>query len=485
MDQAADRRARIGRRRFLKGALTTAAALSLDGRRAKIRAAAAQATETILVVGAGLSGLVAAHRLREAGKRVIVIEARAVPGGRVRTVREFSGGLYGELGAARIADTHHFALHWVNELNLSLTPFQPSGGTTILSLNGMRARSDDEAARARLTDRLNPDERGLTPPQLLIKYITGLPQELALPDFDPATPRWAEYDRVTWASWLRSLGASEGAVSLMTLGGHSAPLSALYLLRQIMLHRDSGGYLKIEGGFDLLTKGLAARVGDAIRYNTELVQLDRSGPIRATVRSQGRDEVITADRVVLTIPFSVLDRVAVDPPFSTLKTEIINTLPYYPATRFLIETSTRFWERERLSGGARTDGPADIWDMSFGQPGTRGLLSLTTGGEFVDGTLAGVTPEQRSAYGRLMAQSAFPEITRQVQKIVVHRWPDDPYANGAFCVFRPGQMSRWTQAISRPEGLVHFAGEHTSAHSGWIEGALWSGDRVSQEILQV
>ena len=90
-----------------------------------------------------------AYRLREAGKRVIVIEARAVPGGRVRTVRDFGGGLYGELGAARIADTHNYALHWVNELGLSLTPFQPTGEATMLSLNGMRARSDDKRARSR------------------------------------------------------------------------------------------------------------------------------------------------------------------------------------------------------------------------------------------------------------------------------------------------------------------------------------------------
>jgi len=485
MDQGSDGGAKIGRRRFLKAALSTAAVLSVDRSVAQTRLLPAQNGETILVVGAGLSGLVTAHRLREAGKRVIVIEARAVPGGRVRTVRDFAGGLHGEWGAARIADTHHYALHWINELGLSLTPFQPTGEATILALNGMRARSDDEAARARLATNLNADERGLTPPQLLVKYVRGVPEELASTEFDPEAPRWAEYDRVTWVNWLRARGASDSAVTLMTLGGHSSPLSALYLLRQIMLHRDSGGYLKIEGGFDHLARALAERLSDSIRYDCELTRIDRTErSVRATVKVQGRDEIIAADRVVLTIPFSVLDQVAIDPPFSPLKTRIIETLPYYPATRFLIETGSRFWQRDRLSGGARTDGPADIWDMSFGQPGTRGLLSVTTGGEFVDSTLAGLTLEQRSTYGALMARAAFPEIETQLQKVLVHRWADDPYARGAFSVFRPGQMSRWTSTILRPEGRVHFAGEHTSAHSGWIEGALWSGEHVSQEILQ-
>jgi monoamine oxidase len=125
MDQGSDGALRIGRRRFLKAALSTAAVLSTGRTIGQTRAAPAQNTETILVVGAGLSGLVAAYRLREAGKRVIVIEARAVPGGRVRTVRDFADGLYGELGAARIADTHSYALHWLNELGLRLRRFSP------------------------------------------------------------------------------------------------------------------------------------------------------------------------------------------------------------------------------------------------------------------------------------------------------------------------------------------------------------------------
>ena len=83
---------------------------------------------TIHIVGAGLAGLCAAYRLREAGKRVIVIEARPVPGGRVRTLRGyFDDGIYAELGAARVAESHEYVLTWLNELGLSLTPFAPAG----------------------------------------------------------------------------------------------------------------------------------------------------------------------------------------------------------------------------------------------------------------------------------------------------------------------------------------------------------------------
>src|SRR5205085_10146661 len=130
------------RRAFLKGAAAAAALAPLRSEAA--RAAQAAQPETILVVGAGLAGLVAAHRLREAGKRVIIIEARDAPGGRVRTVRgAFNDGLYGELGAARIAETHEYVLHWINDLKLSLIPFAPPAGSQILAIGEKRTRAED------------------------------------------------------------------------------------------------------------------------------------------------------------------------------------------------------------------------------------------------------------------------------------------------------------------------------------------------------
>src|SRR2546430_17218432 len=106
-----------GRRRFLKAAAASAAATAIPR---TARAAARAAMETILVVGAGLAGLCAAHRLREAGKRVIVIEARPVPGGRVRTLRGyFDDGLYAGLGAARVPGRPGYVLNRPHDLKLS------------------------------------------------------------------------------------------------------------------------------------------------------------------------------------------------------------------------------------------------------------------------------------------------------------------------------------------------------------------------------
>jgi monoamine oxidase len=233
-----------------------------------------------------------------------------------------------------------------------------------------------------------------------------------------------------------------------------------------------------------LPLAIAAGLKTEIRYNSPLVRLETTATgVRATVRTGGKDETIAASRAVLAIPFSTLRDVPVDPPFSPAKRAVIGGLLYHEATRYLFQTRTRFWEGEGLSGGARTDGPGDIWDTSFGQKGPRGIIALTTGSPEVERRLEGMTLDQRVGFGVGITKAAFPQLERELQKTYVQRWMDQTYAKGAFTIYRPGQMTGWSAAMVRPENRVHFAGEHTSPWTGWMEGALWSGERAAQEIL--
>jgi monoamine oxidase len=113
----------INRRDFIKsGGLALGASL--------IRiplVSAAVAPKKIIIIGAGMAGLSAGYELTQAGHDVTILEARAIPGGRVHTIREpFSDGLYAEAGAARIPDDHDLTLKYVKLFDVPLEPMYPS-----------------------------------------------------------------------------------------------------------------------------------------------------------------------------------------------------------------------------------------------------------------------------------------------------------------------------------------------------------------------
>jgi monoamine oxidase len=91
----------------------------------------AQRPRRIVVVGAGLAGLVATHELVKAGNEVVVLDAQLRPGGRVYTLRDpFADGLYAEAGAARIPEEHDLTRGYAAELGLKLVPFRPDPENT-------------------------------------------------------------------------------------------------------------------------------------------------------------------------------------------------------------------------------------------------------------------------------------------------------------------------------------------------------------------
>jgi monoamine oxidase len=206
--------------------------------------------------------------------------------------------------------------------------------------------------------------------------------------------------------------------------------------------------------------------------------------VRVSFRDRGRNETVAGDHAVLTLPFTNLRRIVVQPSFSAAKADAIANLPYRTVTRFLLQTRTPFWRAAGLSGAARSDAPAELWDAGTGQLSARGLISITAGGRAdMHERFAAMTEAQRVQDGVEIARRAFPEIAAQFQKGITQNWSLDPWARGGFAIFFPGQMTRWGGVLARSEGRIHFAGEHVSPWQGWIEGSLWSADRVFQEIL--
>jgi len=471
----------IGRRDVLYGATAALVAPAIA------RGAIPAGPPTIIIIGAGLAGLTAAHRLRETGRRVILLEARDVAGGRVRTIRgNFDNGLYGEAGAARISDVHHFVLHWMNKFGLNLVPFSPPDGHTVFATDSASGYSDDPDLGAHLALDLRDDERGLRPGELANRYLEGLPENLRSTEINTeALADWAEFDQTSWPNWLRERGASEAAVRLLTLGADSSEISALYVLRQIFLHRAGRGYFRIEGGMDRLPRALADTLQDDIHYNCEVTALEQSATnVQVHYREAGEVKSVTGDRAIIAVPFTLLRNIAVEPALSPEKREVISNLPYRSSVRFLLQTDRSYWRDQGLSGAARTSAPCEIWDGSFGQLSVNGLLSVTAGGQpAMRERFAALAPDEQLRLGISMAEGAFSDLEGHYQKGFTQNWTDEPWSRGAFAVSYPGQMTSWGTKGWDPEGRIHFAGEHVSPWPGWMEGALWSAERTVQEIL--
>jgi monoamine oxidase len=466
----------ISRRRFLQ---LSAIAPTLVGP----GLAAQTGNRRIVIVGAGLAGLRTAELLRKAGREVIVLEARPQSGGRVLTIRSpFDEGLYGEAGAIRFSGVHTRVLRLARERGLTLVPFESPNGSPITAIGGVRMRVD-EIGLSPFALKLRADERPLASSGLLEKYVGSLPADLS----DPASSAyalWQTYDRQTWPDWLRSRGASAEAVQLMTLGGDSTELSALYVLRQYALLKKATRFFKIRGGMDQLPRALAQSLGDVVRYNAEVVRVDRSGNrVRVDYLEKGAPRQVEGSRLIFAIPFSTLRQIEVRPVFSPAKARIVRDVSYYPATRFLLQSRNRVWQDSGLNGAARTDRPAEIWDCSYDLPGSRGLLGATVGGA-VGRTLLDMSPDECVKFGVRVGADAFPSLPLNFEKGVAYRWAAERWSRGAFVVFRPGQMTTMMPDMAKAEGRVHFAGEHTSAWMGWMEGALESAERVAREVME-
>lgn len=469
----------MNRRRFLRQSARAAsfAALTLSA------TARAKDSDPTIIVGAGLSGLRTADLLRRAGLPVIVLEARSRVGGRVFTAREpFDDGLHAEAGAFRFAGAHRRVLREIRRHRLTLVPFEASGAA-VTAIHKRPATTLDEQ-RGWMLD-LKPSEQGLTPSALLEHYVGRLTDDLS----DPAAPasalkQWQVFDRLTWPEWLESRGASRDAMKLMTIGAESSQVSALYVIRQYALLRTSSQRFKIAGGMDRLPAAMAASLGNIVRYNAPVFRVERqSSGFRVDYQEGSTVRTMVAKRIVFAVPIGAIRQIDLRPGLSAEKQRAFDRLSYYPGVRFLLQTKHRFWETAGLSGSARTDRATEMWDATFDLPSSRGILAASTGGE-ADRRIQGMSQTASLAFGVDLVGDAFPAIRSEFEKGTVYRWSTDPWARGAFVLYRPGQMTEVQPQLIMPEDGMHFAGEHTSPWTGWMEGALESGERAAREVLR-
>jgi monoamine oxidase len=457
--------------------------------------AAAQASggprQRVLILGAGVAGLSAAYELRQLGHEVIVLEAQLRPGGRVLTIRDpFADGLYGEAGAGRIPGHHDLTHRYIERFGLELEPFAPDDLDTIDFIRGHRVRhpARGEVALQSYGLKLTDEELRLGFSGMSEKTMRPLVSELG----DVNAAGWPgaalkKYDDVSTNELRRRFGYSKDFIELSSLGwGNSShhPGSALWNLRGMATGggMGSGPLMRIKGGMDLLPKAFARELANEIHYGCEVVRIEQDArEVRLRYKRRGAFETASGDRLVVTLPFTVLRHLEVAPAFSLAKTAAIREMVYAPITRVLLQVRRGSWLEEGMSGYARTDLPCEIWQPSFNRPGPRALLVVYVKSDEAEHLVSMSDAARVDEIARHVAQ-VFPGIERFIENGVSKSWDADPWARGAYATFATGQVTRFLPHLATAEGRVHFAGDHTSPWFGWMQGSFHSGNRVAREI---
>lgn len=448
------------------------------------------APKRVIVIGAGLAGLVAAFELKRQGHEVTVLEAQHRIGGRIYTLRApFAPGLYAEAGGMRIPRAHDLTLRYCELFGLPMRPFVMGNPKALVHLGGRRmTKAEVDADPGRLPFELTDLERGRTPDSLWEAAIGGLRTMVEQDGMAAWDHIVAEYDQFSLYEFLRARGWSRGAIEAFTvLNFLEADMhnSLVEILREDL----GGAYLdmqEIAGGMDALPNAFYAHLAEEIRFGANVFALDQD-PDGVTIHFKTEADRFTerCDFAVVTIPFSVLRSVEVLTPFSAGKQRAIRQLNYHASTKILFQVRGRVWEDEDgiLGGGTVTELPIRRMNYPTPDPSTRRgvLLASYTWGQ--DALQWGAMDEETRLEEALDdVERIHPGIRDVYETGASHAWYSDRWARGAFAMFAPEQQTQLQADIVRPEGRIHFAGEHCSLYHAWIQGALESGIRAAQAI---
>jgi monoamine oxidase len=447
----------------------------------------------VVIIGAGMAGLVAAYELLKAGHEPIILEAQQRVGGRVQTLREpFTPGLYAELGAMRIPRVHHLTREYCQKFNLKLNPFTMGNPKGYYYFNGQRYRvADVEADTTLLPFELTPNEHGHTADQMWNEAIAEIKEALDTKGEAAWTGIAEEFDQFSTREFLEHKGWSEGAIEMYGLLADQEALMNSSFLE--VLREDVGGFYRdmseIEGGMDNLPKAFLPTLSKRIRFGAKMIAIDQD-PDAVTIHYETATGRFTAtgDYAIIAIPFPVLRHIEVLKPFSRGKQRAIRQLHYDASAKILFQCKRRFWEEDDgiFGGGTISDLPIRVtyYPDHARETGRGIILASYTWSEDAQ-RWGSLQPHDRITQALEDMAQIHPQIRDEFEVGASKMWHDDEFAGGAFALFDPGQQTLLYNEIISPEGRIYFAGEHASLAHAWIQGAIESGLRAAMQIHSV
>jgi monoamine oxidase len=450
----------------------------------------------VIVIGAGAAGLAAARLLADAGRRVIVLEARTRIGGRVWTDRSFAA-IPVERGAEFIHGEQADSWTLVRRARLRTESFSRWQGRRIVAEDGRLA--NDELLHAR------PD---------LLRLFT-LEQQLA------------EYQGpdCSLAEWLAANNYSPLAAHIADLRlAHSncatpGTISVAELAHELKIADKGPGDFHILDGYDrvlaLLAEGLDIRLGMAvtgIQWSQEGVAVEMFEPSRQprqgdneTTRQRDKEILehidhfqspnlpvsqsplrpfahsLTARHAIITLPLALLKAEAVtfDPPLPEAKRAAIKVLNMAPAMKLLLRFEERFWDAEMTFLTGRDPVPV-WWTVQRDAPLLTGFITGPRAARLAAHGAAGALEQGLAALTAIFGDA--PRRLLAAGEVV--DWVADQWARGGYSSVPPGAYGQ-RAVLAQPAGALHFAGEATvlANNPATVHGALHSGERAAREIV--
>lgn len=460
-------------------------------------------TKKIVIVGAGMAGLVSGFLLKQAGHEVKIIEARSRTGGRVLTIRNpFQTGNYLEAGAMRIPTTHQLTMEYIRKFHLKTQPFINRSPNDLLYINGVKTQAKIyEKKPTILKLPMTKSEQAKTADQLITQAIQRIL------DFIQQNPQknWPKiirrFGRYSVDSFFRhnpvgpslSPGAME-AIKLTTGLEGFPELSFLEVLREyLIILSPQASFVQIKGGTDCLPKALEKQLKKELIFHQQLqkIQQYKQGFLLQTFdRLQKKTRQWIADYVILTIPYPVLQFVEMEPRhlFSHHKWKAIRELHYLTATKIGLEFNQRFWQKEGLYGGqVITDLPIRIGYLpshEFQKNSGVMIASYTWEDDALAWDCLSSNQAIQQAFENVSAIFGS-KIRKHFQNGFIKSWGRDPYSGGGFSFFKPEQEQELFFSIIKNEGNIFFAGEHASEYRGWMQGAIQSAIQAAYKINQL
>lgn len=478
------------KRSFLKSGLIVSAGLSA-GLTPEWLNAATKLHPRIAIIGAGLAGLSCAWELKKAGVRASLFEADRHPGGRVKTLNNWpTEGQWVELGAEFINTDHRAILGLCKELSIPLNDrtllrFAPHQEELVVVVNQTRYSANQ------LKDALKSFA-----PQVLQDY--GLIEQSEKEFFRFDGMSLSEYlEGKEVEQWFKEVLKTAFTSEFGLEADHQTCIHLLELLGDAGEENDavfgnSDERFSIHGGNSTLIHALSEKLNEQINYRNPLLSIV---PIGNAFRLdfEGRSPEMF-DWVVLAVPLSQLSKIDLKkialPP---LQREAYQEMGYGKNNKLILGFREVFWAQGQHPsiGVALHDQLNNVWHSTPFQEGNATALTAFLGGNNslkLAETFAGI-PQDSETDVMSPYLGAFEQVFPNANEHYLGRWrsalwTNNPYQQGSYACFKPGQISRYRAWLGSPVGQLFFAGEYTSdEHQGYMNGAVESGQTAAKTIM--